>query len=147
MTKEVTKVVYNACFGGFSVSEAALRRYAELKGLTLYVEVNKPWGRHYWTVPESELGGIFRDDEFRLASMEDRVASNRRYSELTLSTHNFSRTDPILVQVVEELGASANGSFADLKIAEVPRGTKYRIDEYDGSESVMTSDDYEWEVA
>ena len=32
------------------------------------------------------------------------------------------RDDPVLVQVVEELGTAANGQFADLAIAEVRRG-------------------------
>jgi hypothetical protein len=51
------------------------------------------------------------------------------------------------VQVVEELGADADGQYAELAIADVPAGTKYRIDEYDGVESVMTIDDYHWSVA
>lgn len=37
----MTKIVYNACFGGFGLSEAGLMRYAELKGLTLYPEKNE----------------------------------------------------------------------------------------------------------
>ena len=57
------------------------------------------------------------------------------------------RADPVLVQVVEELGDKANGAYASLQIAEVPAGSRYRIDEYDGRESVMTPDDYEWEIA
>jgi hypothetical protein len=36
---------------------------------------------------------------------------------------------------------------AALRIAELPAGTLYRIDEYDGSETVMTQDDYNWSVA
>ncbi len=60
---------------------------------------------------------------------------------------NIKRDDPVLVQVVEELGKAANGSFADLKIIDVPAGTRWRIDEYDGSESVMAVDDYEWSIA
>jgi hypothetical protein len=52
-----------------------------------------------------------------------------------------------LVQVVEELGDKANGRCAKLRIAEVPAGTLYRIDEYDGFESVETKDSYEWNVA
>jgi hypothetical protein len=51
------------------------------------------------------------------------------------------------VQVVEELGEDANTRFSELAIADIPEGTKYRIDEYDGSESVMTVDDYNWSVA
>ena len=53
----------------------------------------------------------------------------------------------ILAQVVEELGDAASGRFAKLKIRELPAGTKYRIDEYDGNESVVTMDEYEWSVA
>lgn len=28
----MTRIVYNACYGGFSLSDAAIERYAELKG-------------------------------------------------------------------------------------------------------------------
>ena len=57
------------------------------------------------------------------------------------------RHDPVLVQVVETLGAAANGSGARLLLKELPSGTLYRIDEYDGSESVCTNDSYDWKVA
>jgi hypothetical protein len=76
------------------------------------------------------------------------------YRELTgninnedFDVYNIDRADPILVQVVEALGDRANGDFAKLCIAEVPAGTRYHINEYDGYESVMTIDDYEWKVA
>ena len=77
-------------------------------------------------------------------------AAWERYVELggkAESQYDMDRTDPILVQVVEELGQEANGSFADLCIRELETGTKYRIDEYDGSESVVTIDEYDWSVA
>ena len=77
-----------------------------------------------------------------------------RYRELTDNINNedfdvydIDRADPILVQVVEELGKKANGNHADLFIAQLPVGTHYRIDEYDGIETVMTIDSYEWKVA
>ena len=57
------------------------------------------------------------------------------------------RADPILVQVVEELGQGANGDHAYLDIRELPAGTLYRIEEYDGMENVITQDEYEWSVA
>lgn len=59
----------------------------------------------------------------------------------------LDRADPILVQVVETLGDEANNNYSYLKIAELDKGTLYRIDEYDGMKSVMTIDDYNWEVA
>lgn len=97
----MTKVVYNNCYGGFSLSEKAIARYKEIKG---------------------SISEQFYD-------------------------RDIDRDDPALVQVVEELGKGANGFLASLRIEDVPAGTKYRIDEYDGNENVMTVDDYEWKVA
>ena len=56
--------------------------------------------------------------------------------------YDCARHDPILVQVVEELGKKANGRGSDLCIAQV--FGPYRIEEYDGAESVIEPDDYEW---
>ena|SRR3990167_6865660 len=72
------------------------------------------------------------------------ISGNPKWAEYV---YDMKRNDPILVRVVEELGAGAGDTFASLGIRDVPAGTKYRIDEYDGSEAVMTVDDYEWEVA
>jgi len=52
------------------------------------------------------------------------------------------RHDPILVQVVEELGSKANGFGSNLKIAEV--FGPYRIEEYNRSETVYEPNDYDW---
>jgi hypothetical protein len=59
----------------------------------------------------------------------------------------IARTDPILVQVIEELGEEANNWASNLKITAVHAGTKYRIEEYDGFETVMTFEDYDWKIA
>jgi len=146
----MTKVVYNACYGGFGLSEAAMLRYAELKGFKLYVEKDGllAGGTYtYWKVPPEERTGILSDDQFNAAPMAERAASNQRYYELTLNAREIDRADPVLAQVVEELGDAASGKFAKLRIEEVPAGTLYRIDEYDGNESVMTQTDYEWKLA
>ena len=118
----MTKIVYNACFGGFGLSPVALKRYAELTELSYSEEV------YEGTMPKF------------FASMHDK---NGEY----VSERDLSRNDPVLIQVVEELGKNANSRFSDLRIKELPAGTKYRIDEYDGNESIMTVDDYEWSVA
>jgi len=52
------------------------------------------------------------------------------------------RHNPILVQVVEELGNKANGFGSNLRIAQV--FGPYRIEEYDGAETVIEPDDYTW---
>jgi hypothetical protein len=96
----MTKIVYNGCYGGFSLSLAAWERYTELGGKA--------------------------ESSFDL----DR-----------------NRTDPLLVQVVEEMGERANGMCAELYVDDLPSGTKYRIMEYDGLEHIETQDDIKWSIA
>ena len=140
----MTKIVYNACFGGFSLSDAAIMRYAEIKGITLYPHVEERFGRTtYYLCPPEEYFRINAEE----ANGPVRPGRFERSNALYFSDCDFERTDPVLVQVVEELGGKANGSSAALRIAKVRAGTRYRIDEYDGSESVMTIDDYDWSVA
>ena len=62
------------------------------------------------------------------------------YKQLSNKSEVYSfeldRTDPILIQVVEALGAEADGHFAKLRIIEIPDDIEWEITEYDGSESV-----------
>jgi hypothetical protein len=46
------------------------------------------------------------------------------------------RTHPVLVSVVEELGAEADGRFAELGVVEIPDGTGFTIERFRGSERV-----------
>lgn len=112
----MAKVVYNACFGGFSVSDEAMDRMVELG-------CNLKMNPKYNPNSESMFSGKY----------------------LCLGYVECPRHHPILVQVVEELGERASGSCANLKIAEIEG--LYRIDEYDGNESVVTPDGYDWEYA
>lgn len=77
-------------------------------------------------------------------------AAKTRYSELKgvakVNDWEIERDDPILVQVVEELGKNASDAFSSLKIIDIPKGTRYRIDEYDGYESIEYADDINWRV-
>lgn len=123
----MTKIVYNGCFGGFGLSTEAVRRYLEIKGIS-YTE-------------ETAEYTSFRDVRFRIGTS---VMGDPKYF------YDFEiedRTDPILVQVVEELGDAASGQFSDLCIRELDPGTKYRLQEYDGSEWIETEEDILWSVA
>lgn len=57
---------------------------------------------------------------------------------------NILRHDPILIQVIEELGKEASSSYAKLVIEELPDGSLYQIEEYDGKEYIETPDNQHW---
>lgn len=116
----MTKIVFNARYGGFSLSRKAVELARELSG-------NPNWG-----------GPCIIGDKY-----DDRFIVERDYGYI----QDIPRTDPFLVQVVEQLGEAANGMHARLRIADVPAGTKYIIKEYDGNESVKTIDDFAWLTA
>jgi hypothetical protein len=136
----MTKVVYNACYGGFSLSREACKRYWEIKGQQVWIE-NGDFMDMFtvWLVPPEER---VEQKDWHSMSLTERLAYNKKYSEQTWDDHKVSRHDPILVQVVEELGEKADGMCAKLAIAEV--SGPYRIDEYDGNETVVEPDGYDW---
>ena len=53
---------------------------------------------------------------------------------------DVERHDPDLVRVVKTLGDLANGMCADLRIVKV--SGRYRINEYDGLESIEEEGEY-----
>lgn len=125
------KVVYSRCFGGFGLSEKAIQRYFQLKGWELITVEGDFGSKFHFKGPLPE--GITTEDVMEhLDEMDD----------IYWYDGDVDRTDPELVQVVEELGAEADGSFAKLGVAEVEG--PYRIDEYDGRETVMEPNDYQW---
>ena len=139
----MTKVVYNACYGGFGLSKEACQRYWDIIGQQVWIEQNPEFISSdmfdVWLVsPEERL----EKREWSSMSLTERMAYNKAYSKQTWYHRDVCRHDPVLVQVVEELGDKSNGEYAKLRIEEVYGS--YRIDEYDGNESVMTSGDYDW---
>ena len=111
----MTKVVYNACYGGFSLSNEAKYRMVELG---YEMEVNPNYD------PRPEVEWYNRTQKYKIYDGD------------------IDRHDPVLVQVVEELGDKANGGYANLQIEEV--SGPYRITEYDGFESVETPAGCDW---
>lgn len=105
-----TKIVYNACYGGFSLSREA-------------VEMLVTMGVH-----EAELELNHRQENC--------------HAYYLFSSHD-ERYDKDLITVVEALGKRASGRYANLCIAEI-EGDKYRIEEYDGFESIVTPGSYSW---
>ena len=133
------KVVINNCYGGFGLSEAGHRRYAEIKGLTLYVEPRELYGgllgpSYYIVPPEQRVKSA--EGRWHTVTLEERQAHNAAQSKEVLYARDIPRNDPALVQVVEELGGAASGNFGDLKVVDIPDGVEYQIEEYDGLEHI-----------
>lgn len=133
------KVVINSCHGGFGLSHEAMLRYCELKGLTVYAErtntiANMQYYMYWLVSPEErfDLTDVISKD----LNEEEYAAAVEKYNSQIIHDRNIARNDPTLIQVIEELGESANGDFARLKIVEIPDDVNFYIDEYDGNEWV-----------
>ena len=85
------------------------------------------------------------NDKFGGFSLSDLALAvyNTKRTNAGLPTRQHSRlierTDPHLVEVVEELGAQADGKCAKLKVVTISAeyATCYQLHEYDGSEEII----------
>jgi hypothetical protein len=129
------KVILNKCFGGFDVSKEAYMLYAKKKGLTLYLYESEFVNRKFIYKKVNDDNSIFR--YYFIKDMGDNVEiSNEDYEKYCLYLKDEHREDPILIEVVEELGEKASGRFGNLKVVEIPDDLEYVIDEYDGIETL-----------
>ena len=142
------KLVINSCYGGFGLSPKAIKRYLELKGKKAYF-YKQDFG---WLSGDSEYYRIDDVDNlnelFIYCTTEDQGKVINDFPDNTFHSGEIKRNDRHLVQVVEELGVEASGKCSKLTIVEIENGRWYKIDEYDGYESIEYRDiDDEWELA
>lgn len=104
------KIVINTCFGGFGLSDEAIRLYAQLAGIAL-VEGPRDYG-----VTCFYIGSVTEDNYF--------------------TEYDLARDDGFLIEVVETLGEKANTRYAHLKVVEIPDDVEWQIEEYDGIEHI-----------
>lgn len=136
------KVVINDCHGGFGLSQEAVERYLELKGIKVYPEPDGFGSREfgimkYWLVESGDQRiADVTAEQWSEMTLEERRSYNERYSAQVFHERDVDRGDPLLVQAVEELGESARGRFAKLKIVEIPDDVEWYVEEYDGLEWV-----------
>lgn len=108
------RVVINGDYGGFGLSRKAFHRLREL-GHPLALEeadLGEPWKNRPTEVRESMSG-------------------------LDVFCHDIDRTDPLLLQVIDEIGeAEASSPLATLRVVEVPDDVEWEIDDYDGVETI-----------
>lgn len=150
------KIILNKDYGGFSVSLMAYKLYAEKKGIELYAYYRDysnylsqgviVYRKIDWTVPSlleyynNGLSSVYcftkNLGESIIESKENKEEVNEIFVKYSFYLGKQNREDPILIEVVEELGNKANGSFSDLKVVEIPDELDYVIDNYDGYETL-----------
>lgn len=130
------KVVVNRCFGGFGLSIEAQNLYAKKKGFELF---------HYTQTKYERSGGI--EEYKKIDESSDALFTYSFTKDLGDTISKFTsenywyygdieRDDAALVEVVEELGQKANSRFSKLEVVEIPDDICWKIDEYDGMETV-----------
>lgn len=105
----MTKIAVNRCYGGFSISLGAARRMAELGHRVAQKSVAE------YDAGKRVSGEWFSHD---------------------IHDSDTSRADPILVQVVTEMGSASNGRYAAIEVVEIPDDVEWTIEDYDGREWV-----------
>lgn len=147
------ELVINKCYGGFGLSPYALQRIQELKGEPCfffdYDFLHKQNGYTQITIDEANTAFMFQafkvenpaeylgnEKDWYEMNKEEKKNYNDKFNNIHIDTSDYERNDPLLVQVVKELGEKANDKHASLSIIEIPDGIEFEIEEYDGMEWV-----------
>lgn len=147
------KLVLNECYGGFGLSYEAQYLYLQAKGQDAYFYADV-----------SSYDDYKKKHKYKLVTLNDIQKLQRalyiyctptfqgevidEFPKDVINARDLDRTDPALVAVVEVMGSkAASGRFSSLQIEEIPDGTLYKIDEYDGLESLITQEDDDWLLA
>lgn len=140
------QVVINACFGGFGLSLKALYALIKKKSdAVTTMDVSEFFGKRDW---EEELKSVwshsglpryvkYKDnlymDGYSGSFLVDKVAKKVYYCDR--HEHEFRR-HPDVIAIVKKLGKKSWGKCAELKIVDIPDGTDFTIEEYDGNEHI-----------
>jgi hypothetical protein len=104
------EIVINKCYGGFGLSELAIRTLRQR---------NVEWANEVVLFGETYENGAVKDSNFD-----------------SYNPYKLSRDDKDLVQVVKDLGEKAYGEYSKLSIVDIPDDVEWEIDDYDGFESI-----------
>jgi hypothetical protein len=105
-------IVINECHGGFALSRDAEIAWLERSGIS------------YTTIP--------RDDRHSDVRWGPHILVNNQHWDCK----DIARDDPVLIQLVKELGKKSWGEHARLTVVRIPADVEWGIEEYDGNEWV-----------
>ncbi len=144
------KVIINKCFGGYGFDPFTVQKYAEEKGIRLY------WYKRDYSVNDGDLkeymfkipfGMIMKDDGMRIEYValtkdvgdeyiRDWRDEDKMANEFDIEPNDVSRTDPVLISVIEKYGDQNTHCCHAPAVVEVPDGVEWMIMEYDGFETL-----------
>lgn len=142
----MSRVVINACFGGFGLSPEGQIAYLARQGKQAFFYTEdresavRPGDRDYIRVSSTAAHGALM-----LTTLTENVGERQPHDTIWpggnahrayFQSCDLERDDPDLVAVVEELNGKASGRFAKLEVVDVPDDAQWEIAEYDGLEHV-----------
>jgi hypothetical protein len=134
------KIVINACFGGFTMSEEAITLYKS------YIHSKDPdlklTEKFFECSGSKDLANISRRFLKEEAIQQSKAKTSEPKAEQVKHKNdvendlgvNIPRYDPCLVRVIEELGPKASVSHSCLTVVEIEDDIDWIIQEYDGYE-------------
>lgn len=129
----IMKIVINAQFGGFSVSTKALKKLIE-EGAEGVVQYQK--GHWICTAMRKDENLNNTGGGYYVHHIHEDVLKKGEEVYSFNNTKNLNiRCDPVLIQIVEEMGDEASGLCATLEVV-IADGHCICIEEYDGAESI-----------
>lgn len=132
-------IVINKCYGGYGLSPAAFVEYYARKGVQLFAYVladRFSRGHEYRRLTANDTNKYLFTAYFTKDHGDTWSWNNGQTSEDVgyVRDDDIPRDDPILVDIVREMGSAANGNHAQLHVVEIPDGVEWTIEEYDGTE-------------
>ena len=133
------KIVINKCFGGFGLSDTAMREWAKRKNYGIVTDSNG-WGAGVfvpvWASPDLCHGIEMPYDEYMALAAVDRELASELGSPKVIDAYRIPRDDGDLVDIVTEMGKASFGDFAQLAVVDIPDGIDWYVEEYDGREHI-----------
>lgn len=138
------KIVINKCWGGFGISNEAILELINMKSKIVDKEkIKKYYGGDNPNF-ERDWQEEWHKDKIRLKPFKsgffihpylDGILYDNEFVYSIYNDDNI-RSNPDLIKVIKKLKDKASGKYSKLVIVEIPNKVKFKINNYDGMESI-----------